>query len=172
MCACVYAGTRHHLCIVMSRPACVCANASMHVCDWTPIARLRRLKPLLSPALILLTHRYHRLYLNNPTADASTGRLPSKVARQVSRWPVRKRIWTGTKSVLQASNGYFFSVLVSITDLPISAPILSSVQFSTSMEKAVPVVYNYKLRQAIKISIFWVGEDIFSPLFFFLPSDM
>lgn len=40
----------------LSRPACVCANASMHVCDWTPIARLWRLKPLLSPALILPAH--------------------------------------------------------------------------------------------------------------------
>lgn len=56
VCVCVCRKPDNHLCIVMSRPACVCANASMHVCDWTPIARLWSLKPLLSPALILPTH--------------------------------------------------------------------------------------------------------------------
>lgn len=73
----------------------------------------------------------------------TSGSLLSKVMLQVSSWLILTPL-DRDKGVFLAPNG--FAVLVTITDV-------SSLLFSSTMEKAVTVIYNYKLWQAIKTSI-------------------
>ena len=113
---------------------CVCANASMHVCDLSLIIWCRMLKLLLSPALFLQRPWYHLSYLNIPTVNTS-GSPRSTVTHQVSSRLILTAL-DRDKGVLPALNG--FVVLVIITGVSeemdqLTAKLLLSTSRCTKM---------------------------------------
>lgn len=113
LCACVRQTATSSLSYSKSSPVCVCANASMHVCDLSLIIWRRMLTLLLSQALSLQRQWYHLAYLNIPSVK-TLGSLPSPVRHQVSPGLILNSLH-GDKGVSPALSS--FAVLVVITGL-------------------------------------------------------